>query len=269
MRSKTLFGFLFLAMATVALVTSTSPAQAQDATELMKEAHLNMYYPGDDGSARVAMIITDKRGRTRERDFVILRRDWEDGGEQRYYVYFFQPNDVRRTTFMAWKDPDGNDSRWIYLPSLDLVKPISANDKESSFVGSDFAYEDVSGRHWNEDTHTLLGEETYQDWETWKIESVPKEDDYFAKKISWIDKESMLVVREEYYDSRGEPLKIFEVGEIEVVDGYATATVRTMTTPRKDNSTVIEFSEIDYDTGVDEDIFSERYLKSPPRKYIQ
>ena len=85
---------------------------------------------------------------------------------------------------MAWKNPDSDDSRWIYLPSLDLVKPISANDKESSFVGSDFAYEDVSGRHWNEDTHTLVGEETYQDWETWKIESVPKEDDYFEKKIS-------------------------------------------------------------------------------------
>ena len=60
------------------------------------------------------------------------------------------------------------------------------------------------------------------------------------------------MVREEYYDRRGEQLKVFEVGEIEVADGYATATVRTMTTPRKDNSTVIEFSEIDYDTGVDE-----------------
>ena len=263
----------FFALALIALVLGSlqAPAtvRAQDATELMKEAHLNMYYPGEDGSARVEMVITDKRGKTRERDFVILRKDWEDGGEQRYYVYFFEPNDVRRTTFMAWKNPDGDDSRWIYVPALDLVKPLSANDKKSSFVGSDFAYEDVSGRHWSDDTHTLLGEEKLGEWTTWKIESVPVEEDYFAKKITWIDQESKLVVREEYYDDRGRELKIFEVGEIETVDGYPTATVRTMTTPRKENTTVIEFSEIDYDIGVEEDIFAERYLKSPPRQYIQ
>ena len=254
---------------TVSSLFVSQPAQAQDAEELMKQAHLNMYYPGDDGSARVMMTITDKKGRTREREFVILRRDWSDGGEQRYYVYFFQPNDVRRTTFMAWKNPDGDDSRWIYVPSLDLVKPISANDKKSSFVGSDFAYEDVSGRHWSDDAHTLVGEEKLGDWDTYKIESVPKEDDYFAKKVTWIDKESMLIVREEYYDKRGELLKVFEAEDIEVIDGHATATKRTMTTPRKENTTVIEFSAIDYDQGVEEDIFSERYLKSPPREYIQ
>ena len=265
MRSLTIILFSFFAVSAL----TGQPAQAQDATELMKQAHLNMYYPGDDGSARVDMTITDKRGRVRERDFVILRRDWSDGGEQRYYVFFYEPSDVRRMTFMAWKDPDGDDSRWIYVPSLDLVKPISANDKNSSFVGSDFAYEDVSGRHWNEDEHTLVGEETFGDWETYKIESVPKEEDYFAKKDTWIDKESMLIVKEIYTDDRDRELKIFEVGAIETVDGYATATKRTMTTPRKDNTTVIEFSEIEYDMGVEEKIFSERYLKSPPREYIQ
>ena len=60
-----------------------SLAQEPDAETLMKEAHLNMYYPGDDGAARVQMTLTDKRGKTRERNFVILRRDWADGGEQR------------------------------------------------------------------------------------------------------------------------------------------------------------------------------------------
>ena len=95
---------------------------------------------------------------------MILRKDFEEGGEQRYYVYFSAPNDVRRTTFMAWKNPDDDDSRWIYVPSLDLVKPLSANDKKSSFVGSDFAYEDVSGRHWSDDAHTFVGEEELGEW---------------------------------------------------------------------------------------------------------
>ena len=86
------------------LAAFVAPATAQDATELMKDAHLKMYYPGDDGTAHVNMVITDKRGKTREREFTILRKDFEEGGEQRYYVYFHAPNDVRRTTFMAWKN---------------------------------------------------------------------------------------------------------------------------------------------------------------------
>jgi len=253
----TLFGSAFVAQ-----------AETPDATELMKTAHLNMYYPGEDGTATVSMTITDRRGKTRERKFVILRRDWEDGGEQRYFVYFFEPNDVRRMTFMAWKNPTADDSRWIYIPSLDLVKPISANDKKSSFVGSDFSYEDVSGRPWTEDTHTFLREEDLAGKSTYVIESHPKDKDYFAKKITWIDKATMLILREEYYDSKDRELKIFESLEIQDVDGIPTATTRRMTTPKKKNVTVITFSDVAYDVGIDAKVFSERYLKSPPRKYI-
>jgi outer membrane lipoprotein-sorting protein len=268
MRKRTwIVGALAIAAA-VLLNGSPACAQAPDAEALMKQAHLNMYYAGDDGSARVKMTITDKNGKTRERDFTILRKDFADGGEQRYFVYFYEPNDVRRTTFMAWKNPNGDDARWIYVPSLDLVKPLSANDKKSSFVGSDFAYEDVSGRHWSEDSHKFLREEEKNGYQTDVIESTPKQSDYFARKLTWIDKATMLIVREEYYDSKNELLKVLEVNKIETADGHPTAVDRTMSTPRKGNSTRIVFSDVHYDLGIKEDIFTERYLKSPPHEYI-
>jgi len=261
------------AMGLLVLVAGVLPAavaaQTPDATELMKTAHLNMYYPGDDGTAHVDMTITDGRGRTRERKFVILRKDWEDGGEQRYFVYFFEPNDVRRMTFMAWKNPGADDSRWIYVPALDLVKPISANDKKSSFVGSDFSYEDVSGRPWTDDNHTFVREEKLGDADAYVIESVPKEDDYFAKKLTWIGKDPMLILREEYYDNKGELIKVFESEEIADIDGFPTAITRKMTTPKKNNVTEIHFSDVHYNVGIDAKVFSERYLKSPPREYIK
>lgn len=263
------FALITLALLVTFLAAPQVQAETPDAEALMKTAHLNMYYAGDDGSSRVQMTITDKRGKTREREFVIVRKDFEEGGEQRYYVYFFTPNDVRRTTFMAWKDPADDDSRWIYIPSLDLVKPISANDKKSSFVGSDFSYEDVSGRHWSDDTHTFVREEEMGGFQTVVIESVPKKKDYFQRKTSWIDKESMLVVREEYFGKKDEPERIFEVLKIETVDGYATAIERKMTTTRKNNVTSIVFQDVAFDQGVEKEIFSERYLKSPPKNYIQ
>lgn len=266
MQKLTLSALLVAALAGAGMAPAR--AQAPDAEALMKEAHLNMYYAGEDGSARVKMTITDKNGKTRGRDFTILRKDFAEGGEQRYYVYFYEPNDVRRTTFMAWKNPTGDDARWIYVPSLDLVKPLSANDKKSSFVGSDFAYEDVSGRHWSDDAHTFAREEDKDGFKTWVIESTPKSSDYFARKTTWIDQASKLVVREEYFDGKGEVLKMLEVTKIETVDGFATAIERRMTTPRKNNNTLIVFGSVDYDQGISADIFSERYLKSPPREYI-
>ena len=76
------------------------------------------------------------------------------------------------------------------------------------------------------------------------------------------------MVREEYYDKKDRELKVFEVLEITDVQGIPTATERKMTTPKKENFTVISFSDPKYDVGVSEDIFSERYLKSPPSEYI-
>ncbi len=238
------------------------------AVEIMKRAHLNLYYAGDDGRAVVNMELKDKRGKTRTRKFTMLRLDIEDGGSQKYYTFFTEPSDVRRTCFMVWKDPEEDDARWIYVPALDLVKRISANDKASSFVGSDFSYEDVSGRHWTDDEHTLLRSEEVEGREFYVIESVPKEDDSFAKKITWVSVDHMLPEREEYYSEKGELTRVFEGGGIQEIDGFLTVTERTMTNVKKDHSTLVEFSEVDYNLGLEENLFTERYLKSPPSKYI-
>jgi outer membrane lipoprotein-sorting protein len=255
-----LLGFVFFGPQTA----SEAGAQTPDAETIMKEAHLNLYYMGDDGRAVVNMTLTDKRGKTRTRRFIMLRRDLEEGGEQKYYTYFLEPNDVRRTSFMVWKYTDKDDSRWIYVPAVDLVRRISAKDKGSSFVGSDFSYEDVSGLPWTADNHTWLREEELDGKSSHVIESVPKEEDTFAKKITWVGKDHKLPLKEEYYDSKGRLLRVFTAENIEEVDGYPTVTLRRMTNEKKKGNTVVEFTDIAYDVGIDEKIFTERYLKNPP-----
>lgn len=267
-RRKGLFG-LIAAAALAAGALTAGPASAGEAAELMKTAHLNLYYAGNDGKATVNMELTDKKGKTRTREFVMLRLDLAEGGAQKYWTYFLEPGDVRRTTFMVWKEAEKDDSRWIYIPAIDLVRRISANDKGSSFVGSDFSYEDVSGRHWSDDDHTLLREEEKEGRSFYVIESVPKEEDVFAKKLTWIGKDRMLPEREEYYDKKGELDRLFEAEEIKEVGGFTTITKRRMTNVKKGHSTLVEFKDIRYDIGVGEDLFTERYLKAPPSEYIQ
>jgi len=247
-------------------------ALAQDspsADEIMMKSHLAYYYAGDNGVSEVSMTIS-KKGKEREREFTMLRLDEEEGGSQKYYTYFKKPSDVSRLTFMVHKSPDANDKRWIYVPAVDLVKPISADDKNSSFVGSDFTYEDVSGRHWSEDTHTLLEESELDGQAVYVIESVPREKyKGFARKVSYIDKVSMLPLREEYFGKKEKMTRLFLAEKIEEVDGIKTVTVRSMEDLKKKSKTTVEFASIKYNVGVSADIFTERYLKNPPREYIK
>jgi outer membrane lipoprotein-sorting protein len=253
------------ALAGVALAGTRAAAQEPSAEEVMKQAHLNMYYSADDMKVTVDMELKDKRGKTRTRKFVMLRMDGEEeGGSQKYFTYFLEPSDVRRTTFMVWKDPEKDDSRWIYVPAVDLVKRISANDKGSSFVGSDFSYEDVSGRHWSDDDHTLLGTEDLDGESCYKIESVPKSEDSFSKKVTWISVERLMPLKEEYYDRKGELERVFTADEITEVGGFATITKRSMKNVDKEHSTTVVFSDVEYDTGIEDSLFTERFLKSPP-----
>lgn len=252
------------------LLSGSLFSQGNDATEIMKKSHLAYFYAGDDGVSEVVMKIVDKRGKERVREFIMMRLDESDGGKQMYFMYFKRPSDVSRMTFMVHKSPDGNDARWIYLPSIDLVKPISADDKNSSFFGSDFTYEDVSGRHWSEDNHTLLYDSTIDGKGVYVIESIPIESyKGFARRVSYIDKETALPLREDYFDKKDKLARRFLAEQIEDIDGIMTISRRSMENVKKGRKTSIEFTKISYNQGITADLFTERYLKNPPRKYFK
>ncbi|HUU46871.1 MAG TPA: outer membrane lipoprotein-sorting protein [Acidobacteriota bacterium] len=254
------------------LIAVTPLAWADDAAEaLMNESHQAYYYAADGGSARVTMVLTDKKGRTRNREFWMLRRDVEDMGDQRYYTYFIKPADISRTAFLVHKNAAGNDDRWLYMPSLDLVKRIAADDRRTSFVGSDFTYEDVSGRLPILDTHEIIGADTALGRSATKVKSTPKDPktaDY-AYRVTWVDDATKLSLREEYYDKNDVEVRLFEVGKIETIDGIPTAVERTMSDLKGNHSTTISFAEISYAAPLDADEFNERLLRNAPSAYTR
>jgi len=255
----------------LALLLLNAPAYAVDADSLMAQSHQVYYYAADGGQARVTMTLTDKKGNTRIREFWMLRRDVADMGDQRYYTYFLQPADVRRTAFLVHKNAAGNDDRWLYVPALDLVKRIAADDRRTSFVGSEFTYEDVSGRLPTLDAHTLIGADTLMGHHARKIKAVPKDPgtaDY-AYRIVWVDDSTMLPLQEEYFDGGDALTRRFTVGKIETIDGFPTATERTMEDLKNGRKTMISFDNISYTTILKADDFSERLLKNPPAEYTR
>ncbi|MCI0526328.1 MAG: outer membrane lipoprotein-sorting protein, partial [Nitrospira sp.] len=210
-------------------------------------------------------------GQERIRELTMLRKnEGEPGGDQKYFIYFFQPADVRNMTLMVYKYPVKDDDRWLFVPAVNMVRRIAAQDKHSSFVGSDFTYEDVSGRDIEEDTHEMVKEEKVNDRDCYVIKSTPKAADVdYSYKLSWIDKTNFLPVKEEYYDKKGELYKVFTADEIQDVKGFPTITKRMMKNLQSDHRTEVTFTRVDYDLGIEDSLFSERYLRQPPKKWIE
>lgn len=271
---------LFMALPLPAQETEGTPSEGAGAEQpsleqIVHRTNWRAYYQGDDGRARVRMAIQDAQGRERNREFTILRKDMtpddmadEDFvGRQRFYVYFHRPADVSGMAYLVWKNPDGTDDRWLYLPALDLMRRIAASDKRTSFAGSHFFYEDVSGRSITDDHHEL--QETTDVY--FVLKNTPKDPGLveFEYYKMWIHKETFLPIRIEYYDRNDRKYREYQAEEVRDIDGYMTVVRSSMRDLDSGGKTVLEYSNVDYNLDIREDIFSERFLRRPPRRYLR
>lgn len=260
---------LFVAASIVASLFLSSVSYGQGAEDVIKKSQAAFLYPGKEFKARVLMKLVSKDGQERIRELTMLRKNYgEPGGDQKYFIYFHQPADVRDMTFLVWKYPRKDSDRWLFIPAIKLVKRIAANDKRSSFVGSDFSYEDVSGRAVEEDSHSLLREEKYEGKDVLVVKSVPKapESVDFGYKLSWVDKGNFIPWKEEYYDKRGSLFKVFTANEVKPVQGFFTVLKRTMRNVQSGHRTEVTYHDVKYNQGFSDALFSERSLKNPPRE---
>lgn len=256
-----------------------STSEIPDVNTIVNKANMVAYYQGNDGKAKVNMTITSKQGQTREREFIILRKDIQDGGpprqaegetgDQKYFVYFNKPADVRKMVYMVHKHAQlqKDDDRWLYLPALDLVKRIAAGDKRTSFVGSDFLYEDVSGRSLEEDTHELVDVND----RFFVVKNVPKNPDTveFSYYNVAIDRKNFVPMKMEFYDKQGKLHRVIESKKVEAIQDFPTVIKSLVSDLKTGNKTEMEFSDVKYDIGLNEDMFTERYLRRPPREAMR
>jgi hypothetical protein len=259
---------LFLVFTLSAMVVLHARAEdAPDVEQIVRKTNTVVYYQGNDGRARATMTIRDARGRERVKEFTILRRDvGDDDRDQRFYVYFHAPSDERGSTFMVWKHLDRDDDRWLYLPALDVQKRIAATDKRSSFVGSNFFYEDVSGRRLTEDHHELI--EVTSNY--YVVKNTPKEPGLveFDSYTMWIHKATFIPV-EVKYEKGGEVYRVAKTLGVKQIQGYQTVAKSQMTDLRTGASTTMEYQSVEYDVGLNDNLFTERYLRTPPEEYLK
>lgn len=270
-----MFKHLFLLIVYAALACSQVIAKQLSADEIVHRSNMISYYSGQDGRVQAEMLITDDKGRKRQRQMIILRKDMANTdalennayrSEQKLYVYFTHPSDVNKMGFLVWKNIASDDERWLYIPSLDLVRRIAASDKRTSFVGSDFYYEDISGRNIDEDNHELI--ETTDNYYIIKnTPNSPSSVEFNYYKM-YIHKDTFIPVQVEYYDMKGNLYRVGKALKVETIQGYPTVTKASMENLKTGSSTIMEYSEVKYDLGLIDEIFSERYLRNPPQRFL-
>jgi hypothetical protein len=101
------------------------------------------------------------------------------------------------------------------------------------------------------------------------VESVARQEAEYKRKLAWIEKTSFLPLKEEYYDVKDELFKVFTADEIRDVGGVPTIVKRSMTNKKSGHATTVVFTDVGYGLGIESEMFSERYLKDPPKKWIK
>jgi outer membrane lipoprotein-sorting protein len=159
-------------------------------------------------AADMEMVLTSRSGSSTTRNLQ-LRSLEVDGDGNKSMVIFERPLDVKGTALLTFSHIYKADDQWLFLPTIKRVKRVASNNKSGAFMGSEFAFEDLASYEVDKYNYHYLGEETLDGQPMHKLESYPNyEHSGYSKLISWIDLEHYRVHRIDYYDLRGELLKI-------------------------------------------------------------
>ncbi|MFC1531314.1 outer membrane lipoprotein-sorting protein [Gemmatimonadota bacterium] len=239
------------------------------AQEIADKTHVMLYAQGVDLRATVHMRIISDQGAEKERVFSIARVQKRDGDArtQRYLLYFHEPRDLRRMSFLVWKSDAEEDQRWMYVPGMDLVRRIAARDARKSFAGSTLYYEDITGRDIGRDSFTLLPREGPD----YLLKAVPRDPNSveFSYYTILVDGATFLPKQIEYFEDEADPYRRFVVHSVLEVESYPTVVRAEMQDEKAGTRTVVTYSDIRYGLGFQVNRFHEGLLRMPPVEFIR
>ena len=186
---------------------------------------------GTDLTTVSRMELRDKGRGARLRELVGYRLK-KGRGESVNLLRFLDPQDIAGTGLLSLDKADGANEQWLYLPELDRVRRIGGDRKGGRFVGSDLYYEDLQQRLPARDRHRLLGTETIAGVPCEVLESVPVEaaDSVYLKRVSWIDRQTLLAMRIDYFEhDAATPSKRWELLAKKLIQRHWTVTDSRMT----------------------------------------
>jgi outer membrane lipoprotein-sorting protein len=236
-------------------------ADAEKGLQIAKERKTRDIGWGDSQS-NSSMILRNAQGQETERKIRVKNLEVLDDGDKGLTI-FDQPRDVKGSAFLNFSHAVKPDEQWLYLPALKRVKRISSRNKSGPFVGSEFAYEDLSSFELEKFDFNYLRDETFNGMDMFVLEQVPT-DKYsgYTKQIVWVDKEHYRAFKVEFYDRKNALLKTLLLKDFKLYkDKYWRPLLSQMKNHQNGKSTDLVVHSIEFDTGLSDKDFNQATLK--------
>jgi outer membrane lipoprotein-sorting protein len=205
-----------------------------------------------DYSAQLTMVLRSGDGKEHRRQMRMQTLEVEGGGEKTLLI-FVGPRDLRGTALLSHSHPDESDDQWLYLPALKRVKRVAAGNQSGSFMGSEFAYEDIGSQELRKFTYHFLREEPFEGEESFVVERRPvAPNSGYSRQVVWLDKAEYRPLRIDYFDRNGEPLKSLQMRGYQQYGGrFWRPDEMVMVNQQTGRTTCLIWSGHRFDTGLD------------------
>lgn len=215
-----------------------------------------------DSAVAVRMLLHDARDSVTERELRIFTLEGRGDGD-RSLIVFDSPPDQRGTALLTWNHDPGDDDQWLYLPALTRVKKIAARNRSGPFVGSEFAFEDLTSNEVGAFRWRFLGTEKCSLGECYHVERTPVESwSGYSRQEAWYDTAALRLVRVEYYDRKESHLKTLVASDWQQSDaGYWRAGSMDMRNLQTHRRTELVWGRYAFGTGLDANDFTPAALR--------
>lgn len=252
---------VILSVLTLLVINANAETIENKGLEISKEAKLRDTGWGDSQS-KMRMILRNKKGDEDIRDIRSKTLEVIGDGDKSLTI-FDQPRDVKGTAFLSFSHALTPDEQWLYLPSLKRVKRISSRNKSGPFMGSEFAFEDLSSFELEKFTYKYVTEEKCELGQCFVVEQHPVDKTSgYTKRVVWIDTGEYRVNKIDFYDRKGSLLKSLEFDNYEqYLSRFWRSHTQTMVNHQTGKSTVLELSDFEFSTGLSQKDFNQNSLK--------
>jgi outer membrane lipoprotein-sorting protein len=210
-----------------------------------------------DMTIRANLDIFGKDGNGQKKKFVLKRIGGL--GDSKTLLTFTDPAEIRGVTLLSFIHKGAPDQQWLYTPAIERVRSIAPRERSEPFAGSDFTYEDIAERVLDDFTYKMLSDgEVMQGHKTYKIEATPVAPDRSQYKYAyfWVGQDVPVILAAEMYDQNGKKVREFHASGLKKVNGITGARHLEMLSPVENTRTVLTIDDAQFNTGLDEKLFT-------------
>lgn len=215
-----------------------------------------------DSSNDLKMVLRNAQGQESKRDIRLRTLEVQGDGDKSLSI-FDTPNDVKGTAFLNFTHATEADDQWLYLPALKRVKRISSSNKSGPFMGSEFAYEDLSSQEVEKYTYKWLRDEVLEGRDCFVVERYPQyKHSGYKHLVVWTDKEIYQPLKVVYYDRKDALLKTLTYHDYsQYIGQYWRPARQEMVNHQNGKSTTLLWSNYQFRTGLTNRDFDRNSLK--------